>query len=217
MRYGLIDTFDDLVLASSNLPLDLTETLLAMRSHSSAENSLVTDWIKAAGADFQEETGRQLLTARRYYWLDAFPVDRKIELPRPPLQVVEAVEYYNGDGDLVSFGDGASPETPSWIYKTFTGDHARRGYVELKYGFNWPTTQVRSSAVRITYQCGYGDTEADVPALIKSVLRQRVKDLDRLRGVVTEQEPYEIENVRKVINGFKYSAIPSLEPRRYCP
>lgn len=216
MRYGLIDTFDDLVLASSNLPLDLTEMLLAMRSHSSVENSLVTDWIKAVGSDFEEETGRQLLTARRYYWLDSFPVDRKIELPRPPLQLVEAVEYYNADGDLVSFGDGASPETPSWIYQAFSGDHARRGYVELKYGFNWPTTQVRTSAVRISYLCGYGGTEASIPALIKSVLRQRVKDLDRLRGVVTEQEPYEIENVRKVINAFKYSALPSLVPRSYC-
>jgi len=216
MRYGLIETFDELVTVVGDTPLDLTETKLAIRSHTSADDSLVSSWITASGEDFQEETGRQLITARRYFWLECFPLARKIELPRPPLQEVEAVEYYNSDGTLVSFGDGASPEVPSWIYTASPTDpHGRRGFVELKDGFNWPATQVRALAVRIQYLCGYGNAHTDIPDLIKSVLRAKVSDRNRLRGGITETQPYAVESQSRVIQAFKYSALPSLVPRRY--
>lgn len=218
MRYGLIETFDELVEVVGSTPLDATETKLAMRSHTSADDSLVSSWITAAGEDFQEETGRQLITARRYFWLECFPVARKIELPRPPLQVVEAVQYYDASGTLVSFGDGASPEIPSWIYTASSTDpHGRRGFVELKYGINWPTVQQRALAVRISYLCGYGAAHTDVPDLIKSVLRAKVSDRNRLRGGMTETQPYPVDSQSRVIQAFKYSALPSLVPRRCYP
>lgn len=182
------------------------------RSTNSAEDTLVDDWVLASTAHFQEQTGRQVITARRQYTLDAVPCQRRIQLPAPPLQVVETVEYLATDGTWVSFGDGASPETVYWQYTAPTGAHAERGWVEPIVGYDWPI----ADGLRITFTCGYGDATTDVPALVKTAIGGLVGHFNRFRTPVSENETYEVPlSVSKIIEGFKYSALQTIIPKRF--
>ena len=211
---GVIPTVDTEIDPAGFPALDLTETLLHLKSHSTLDNGLVASWITAATTYFEEQTGHQLISARRELWLDAFPTARKIEIPRPALQDVEAVEYQDATGTWLSFGDGASPEVPSWTFSTPAGIPARRGWVELKPGFAWPATPDLSSCVRIRYVCGYGDTHAAVPDLAKTVLRHLVQHFDRNRSAVVDKAMHELPfSVDAIVKLFKYRALPTLLPR----
>lgn len=212
MRFGLINAVDSLIEVAQSLALDLDETKLHTRSLNYVEDGLLRGRILGAMSYFEEQTGRQLLTATRELWLDMCPYpERRIELPRPPLQSVESFTYLDADGELATF-DAAS-------YTVFApaGDHCRRGWLELNDSFTWPTTLDQGGAVRIRYVCGYGGDDADVPELAKAVLRQIVSEWDRFRGATTEHTNNELPiGVCQILNGFKYSALPSIVPRRLC-
>lgn len=181
--HGLIPTAHGTVtLLTDDLPISLEEAKLQIKSHSDADDSLITRWIKSEMQAFEEATGHQVMLARRVYLLDAFPAQSKIELPWPKLVEVESVEYKNADGDWVSFGDGASPETVSWQAQYPDGVPATRGWVEPKYGFQWPIARCESASVRITFICGYAEETADTPALIQSAIGFGVTDANRFRG-----------------------------------
>ena len=203
---------------ATDLPVSLDSLKLQMRSHvGTADDTLLTDWVNAAVDDFQEATGQQIMLARREYWLDAFPCQRKIELPFPKLVDVESVMYLDADGNLVSFGDGNSPETVYWQAKYPDGVPATRGWVEPKYGYDWPTARCESAAVRITFTCGYAATQADVPGLIASALRFDVTNWNRFRGgsmagnAVVDMPP----GITFIRDKFKYAALQTIVPRRY--
>ena len=221
--HGLITTANGPVtLLTANLPVELEDAKLQIKSHSDLDDDLVTDWIKAALQDFEEATGHQVMLARREYWLDAFPcIDSrnnptaKIELPFPKLVEVESVQYINADGELVEFSDGASPETVYWQAKYPDGVPAQRGWVEPKYGYSWPYPRVEAAAVRITFTCGYGEESADLPALIKAALRFTVTDWNRFRGgAQTGNGPIAMPTgVEHILRKFKYAALQTIVPR----
>jgi len=185
----------------------------------------VLGWILAAASYFQEYTGRQIITATRALWLDRFPdtsglvtgtvTGSRIQLPRPPLQGVDSVQYIDASGSLVAFSDGASPETVSYQVKAPAGAYAERGWIEPLYGLAWPTTRVQSGAVRIQYRCGYGDTPESVPDLIRDLLCRLAGSSDQYRTTMIEgrltvqEDPY----VRMVLDGFKFSALPTVAHR----
>ncbi len=182
------------------------------RSTNNAEDTLVGDWVLAGTSHFEEQTGRQVITARRQYTLDAVPCQRRVQLPRPPLQVVESVEYLDANGNWVSFSDGGSPETVYWQFTAPTGSHAERGWVEPIVGMNWPV----ADGLRVTFTCGYGDTDAAVPALVKTAIGGLVAHFNRFRSPVSEVETYEVPlTVSKMIEAFKWSAVQTIVPRRF--
>lgn len=173
----VIDTTTTLVTAATTYPLDVFTAKQHIRAIDDVEDDLVQAWIKAAVDEFEMETGRQIMPATWEYWLDAFPSERKIELPRPPLLSVTSVQYINADGDLVDFTDG-SPAIAQWQVKAPDGVYARRGWIEPLNGVSWPIARNESGAVRIQFQAGY----SDVPELFKGVLLRMVADYDRFRG-----------------------------------
>jgi len=193
-----------------------------IKAISSAEDILVATWIEAARSYFEEQTGRQIITATWEAWLDGCPDCRgRIELPKPPLQDVISVQYVDASGTLVSFDDGASPVTLSYAVKAPRGEYAGRGWIEPIYGVQWPTSRAESGAVRIQYRAGYGDSEEDVPALITGILAFLIGNHDQFRAAVHQEEQGAIAEVpygvRMMLDGFKYSALPTVQMRTSVP
>lgn len=183
----------------------------------SSEDILIALWIEAATSYFERQTGRQLITATRESWADAFPFSydtwcrpQAIEIPNPPLQGINSLMYVNGDGALVNFSDGASPETVSYDFNTPAGPYAAPGKVWPTTGA-WPIAANQPGAVRLQYVCGYGDTPDDVPSLATQIICYLVGHFDTFRSAVHEARrgqvlelPY---GVQMMMDEFKYSSL----------
>lgn len=213
---------DTLVTASVQPAVDLDYAKQHIRALGSTDDLLIQTFIEAATSYFEEQTGRQLITATREAWLDAFPfVGRsgkhaRIELPHPPLLSVSAVQYIDANGMLQDFTDGGSPETAFFTTSTPVGPYARRGSVEPLYGMTWPMARCETGAVRIRYTCGYGLTPDDIPPLVRGVLCFLVGHFDAYRSATLDRTVAEIPyGVRMMLDGFKYSALPSQVLRQY--
>jgi uncharacterized phiE125 gp8 family phage protein len=193
-----------------------------IRALGTADDALTAVRIDAAASYFEEQTGRQLLTATREVWLDAFPFvgasgsAARIELPRPPLQSVVSVKYIDSAGVLQTFG--GSPA----VYRASipVGDYARRGWVEPVSGQVWPIARCETGAVRIRYTCGYGSTAAAMPPLVRGILCFLIGHFDTFPSAVYEPTsravPIELPlGVKEMLAGFKYSAMPSQVLRTY--
>jgi uncharacterized phiE125 gp8 family phage protein len=213
----LTDTLSSTVAGGSPAVQALTMAYarLQIRSYGTVEDTLLATFIDAAASYFAEQTGRPCLTETRVAGLSAFPFvgssgsAARIELPHPPLQRVRTVEYIDANGTLQSFV-GGSPSAALWRAVTYAGDYAVRGSVEPLYGGTWPIARCETDAVRITYDCGYANTAADVPALVQGILGYLVGQFDTYRAASEEtvrgqviEVPY---GVRMLLDGFKYTA-----------
>ncbi len=208
---GLIDTADTLVTGPTREPIDLDETKRALRFAQTGEDTLIDTYISGARHYFEVETGRQVMTATRELWLDAFPIHRQIELPWPPLQSVVSITYTDGAGD--------DQVMDAALYQVLApqGPHCQRGRVTLVSGAAWPGAGDAPKAVRIRFTCGYGSVPGDVPELIKGILYDLVGDAHQYRsqtyegsGSMTLQA---LPRTQEVLRGFRQSAIPTLLPR----
>jgi uncharacterized phiE125 gp8 family phage protein len=172
-------------------------------------------WIRSAREYFEEQTSRQCITATWEYWLSAFPCDGIIELPRPPLQAVQSVTYI----------DGGSPEETVLDPDTYTveapaGSHAARGRIVLKSGAAWPTTiDDGRFAVKVRFTAGYGDDPEDVPAMVTTSLLFLAGHYHRYSEEVQEPRAAAFQTLplgaTKMIEAFKFSALPIHPPSRY--
>ena len=118
--------------------LTLAYAKLHIRSLGTTDDALISVYIDAAASYFESQTGRQLLTATREVWLDAFPYlgsnggNARIELPHPPLQGVVSVAYVDGNGVVQTLGG-----SPTVLKVTApAGPYAARGWVEPLSGGN---------------------------------------------------------------------------------
>lgn len=186
---ALIPTADSLITGPSVEPLDLEEVKKHLRFGSTTEDSLIDAWISAARQYFEDQTGRQLITATWEYWLDQFPGDGEIELPHPPLQPqadgppatgVVSVKYRDTSGVLQTWA------ASNYVVVAPQGPQASRGRVTLADGITWPSTQPIAGAVQIRYTAGYGRAAGDVPELIRTALYMLVGHFHRHRADSTE-------------------------------
>ncbi|MBA3485188.1 MAG: hypothetical protein H0T51_25615, partial [Pirellulales bacterium] len=114
--------------------------------------------IPAARNRAEEETDRQIITARWRLTLPCFPCGA-ILLPKGRVQSVESVTYADVAGD-----DQPLVATVDWRLL------ADREPAELEpiAGY-WPSVESgRRDAVRVEYTAGYGDEPGDVPALLRA-------------------------------------------------
>jgi uncharacterized phiE125 gp8 family phage protein len=209
----VISPISTCITPSTLLPIEPEYARLHMKALGNVEDELISAWIYAAAHYFEEQTGRPIMRSTWEYWLDAFPVETKIELPHPPLQSVTSVSYINESGTLTSFDDAASPATVSWQAGYPAGVFARRGWVEPIADATWPTARVESGAVRIRYVAGYAESAGEVPDSIKAILLLMVAQFDGFRSELHVSEGARLERlpfgIDQMILGFKYSALPS--------
>ena len=152
----------------------IARTHLRLDTEEDAE--LVGTYLEAGRQLAETATRRQFVTATWRMDLDRFPrCDRHFEIPLPPLQSVESVEYYDAGGTLQTL------DTASYVV---VGAHTAPvvtpaplpGVVLLRDGSSWPATAERPDAVQVTFVAGYGTDGAHVPAGIRHAIMVHASD-----------------------------------------
>lgn len=215
MRSVAVRTAETLIAGPAREPVSLDEVKMQRRMSVSSNglNRLFDLWVPAARAHFEEQTGRQCITATWEYWLAGFPGEGIIELPHPPLQTVSSVNYDDANGtEQTLSADLYTVEAPA-------GAYCARGRIVLTPDAAWPTTVADDRfSVRIRFLAGYGNRPEDVPPLVRASLLFLIghfhkfgEEVHEPRGGALQQLPL---GAGKMIEAFKYSALPVHPPTR---
>jgi uncharacterized phiE125 gp8 family phage protein len=156
-------------------PVTLAEARLHLRVDTTDEDVLIAALIRTARELAEARTRRALVTQTIEALFPAFPCG-PLELPRPPLQAVTWVRYY--DTTDVEFTVSAA---------TYSVDTASLlGRVVLRDGQSWPATTLRPlHGVIVRYTAGYGDGAGDVPERIRQWMLLTVGELYARREYAT--------------------------------
>lgn len=153
-----------------------------------AEDDLLTELIKTARLDVENDSRRQIITATWYYYLFVWPCGDRIKIPFGNLQSVTSVKWKDTDGTETTL-----TENTDYLVE-LNGDQC--GFIVLPYGVSWPSGTLHpSKPITIEFVCGYG-LAADVPSTVKSAIKIRCSQLYENRGeniigqVVTEDKAY---------------------------
>ena len=169
-----------LITPAAGLPMTLEDVKTHLRMDGNAEDSLVTDYIRAATEYIEAATGIQIMRATWEATSNGFPTYcdddgyMAIRLPRPPLVSVVSVSYVDTDGTTQTLTEGTD-------YAVDT--RKQPGRVVPYYGASWPTARDQPNSVTVRYVAGYLAT-ADVPHKIKQAIRYLVTHYDRFRQPV---------------------------------
>lgn len=82
-----------------------------------------------------------------------------IDVPKPPVQSIDAVRYYDVQGTLQT--------VPPTTYNTSLGTPGR---IQPAYSKVWPIARPTIDAVQIDFTAGYGDTADTVPGVVKPAM-----------------------------------------------
>lgn len=143
------------------------ETIYIVTGYTSEDddlNALIAECRQVA----EEDTWRQFVTATWVLRLDAFPSNNgDIIVPKPPLQSVSSIKYYDTDGvqqtlvasgyDVDSYGGGP-------------------GIVRPAYGEIWPSTRAQLNAIEITFIAGYTTVPWAICKAIKILVADAYKN-----------------------------------------
>lgn len=130
----------------------------AARANSTSLDDELSDKVRGITEDAEHETGRAFITQTWAVTLDKFP--DAIKLPNAPLASVTHVKFYDVD-DVQQTLD---PQD------YLVDNKSEPGYVVPAPKRTWPSTAERINAVEVQYVCGYGPSDADVPAAIKQYI-----------------------------------------------
>lgn len=186
-----------LVTAPAVEPVSLAEARLHLRMDTGEtspptahpDDALITALIEAARDWAESFQNKAFVTQTLRVSMSAFPADRYIELPKPPLQSLVSLSYWDGAAtQVVSFVDPSGTallETDEYLVDI----DSQPGRLYLKPGLSWPTIEARANAVQIEYLAGYG-LAADVPARVKAAIKLRVSEMYEHRGDQAAEERY---------------------------
>jgi len=137
-----------------------------------ADDANLTDLITEAREFVENITGRQLLTAAWYYYLNKFPCNDFIRIPLGNLQ--------NGTGaePIIKYKDSDGTETTMTVTTDYlvetNGEQC--GRIVLPDGENWPTdTLYPSNPITIEFVCGWVTADL-IPKNIKRAVKLAAED-----------------------------------------
>lgn len=153
---------------ASSEPLSLAEAKLHLRVDGTDEDELIESLIVAARDYCETKTNRQFCTTTFKMSLDSFPSEvsgegaraYEIRVPRPPLQSVASVVYWNLSGSTVALS-GAT-------YNVDT--QSEPGRIVPAYGQYWPANLPRANAVEVNFVAGYSYIPDGIKAAMKLVV-----------------------------------------------
>lgn len=142
-------------------PVTTAEAKTNMRVTSSDDDTFIGTLITAARRYAEQHCRRAFVNQTWDLYLDDWPGDDYIVIPRPPLVSVTHVKYTDS-GNTVN----------TWAAANYIVDSYREpGRVVLGYGISWPTATLRpTSAINVQYVAGYGAAAANVPQEIKQAI-----------------------------------------------
>ncbi|AJY47232.1 head-tail connector protein [Martelella endophytica] len=151
-------------------PVSLAEAKAFLRLDGSDEDGLVTALVKTAREHLETVTGLSLVTQGWRLYRDDWPASGMISLARGPVQSIEAVTVYDGEGvaetiSLDGFGlDGRA--------------RPARLYLPALAG-----KRVGPSGIEVDFTAGFGAATA-VPEAAKQALLRHVAHMFVFRGAV---------------------------------
>ena len=174
-------------------PVTLDEAKAHLKVDTTDDDALIGTLISAGRAKAEWATGRAFITQGWTLAADAWPDDGVFEIPFPPLQSVASVTAYALD-------DTATALDPATYQVDAVSSPAR---LALKANASPPVNLRALNAVQIVFIAGYGNSESDVPALIREAILEIVADLYVNRGDTNDiplaamalLAPYRIINV----------------------
>lgn len=136
-------------------PITLELAKSHMRETSTAQDALIERvYIKAARKAIEDLVGGSLINQTWKCFLDGFPTENCIELPRSPLVSVTHVKYYDENNVLQTL----DPST----YQVDT--YSKTGKLALVYQEVWPATYYELlNSVEVQFVSGYGTSPESVP------------------------------------------------------
>jgi uncharacterized phiE125 gp8 family phage protein len=143
-------------------PVTLAEAKAHLRVLTTAEDDLISALVLAATHYLEGRTGvlgRALMTQTWQVRFDGFPgVFRgRIELPMPPLQSVDWVQYIDTTGVLQTLDPSRYVVDRQHLI----------GRIRPVFNTTWPPTLPDEGTLRIQFTAGYGDDASAVPSGIK--------------------------------------------------
>lgn len=155
------------------LAVPLCDAKQHIRCFHDEENASIVSYIKAATTWFERRTNRKFISANQLLTLDRFPCGDIRLLPAPVSEIVE-IKYIAADGTETTLDDDH-----------YTLDsYSTVPRIRPAYGVSWPATRCESSAVRITFVAGYGESSDDVPDDAKQAIKFLVDHYWRNRSAV---------------------------------
>jgi uncharacterized phiE125 gp8 family phage protein len=134
----------------------------------------------AASAWAETFTNRALITQTWTLYLDRFPGGclpyqnwtggqySYIEIPKPPLQSITSIKYYDANGVLQTWSSSNYEVDPP---AGAPFDPECQPYrVRPVVGQTWPIPRAQRGAVQIEFVCGYGAAYTSVPAKLKAAM-----------------------------------------------
>jgi uncharacterized phiE125 gp8 family phage protein len=140
------------------------------------EDDFLIQSLITAGRRWIENTRRRaLITQTLELWLDAWPSGDTIKVPRPPLQSVTHIKYYDTADSESAFSSGSY----------FVDTKTEPGRIVLNDGEQWPDTTLRpANGIVVRFVAGFGDDEANVPDEYRQALRLLAGHWYENRGAV---------------------------------
>lgn len=131
-------------------PISRTDAKAHLRVDSTADDDLIDTLIRVARQQCETMTRRSLITTTWTLTLDSFPTT--FYLPRPPLQSVASIKYYDTAGDQQTLDTDQ--------YDVLTNSVV--GQIVPAYNCSWPSIRAHVDMVEVEYKAGYGDAASDV-------------------------------------------------------
>ena len=171
--------------------LSVLDAKAHLRVTTADEDAYIEALVGASRTWFEEQTSRALITQTWDLWLDGWPFAREIELPRPPLQTVTSVVYYDQDDAEATFASS----------NYLVDADATIGRVILNATASWPTTSLRpAKGVRVRFVAGQGDDVTDVSEIDRMAVRLLVSHFFELRepmitGTIVSEVPMGLRSI----------------------
>ena len=165
-------------MAETTCPISTVDMKNHLRVDHAVDDTLIEQIMLAATTAAENYQRRTYITRTRYHYLDKF--QNVIRPPYSPLTIVNTLKYYDTDGvqqtlNAANYRVDAVKE-PARITEAF--------------GESWPSTREMTNAIEVSYESGYGATNADVPDEIKSAIKMMVAHLYEHRESVSAEQMY---------------------------